>query len=430
MITFSYPSQPTQLEDTGLDRNFLFNLIAKIMSELGTITPGELANEIKLARSVTSKMIDEMVALELMESRGLASTDIKSEIRYTLSAKGRQRAAEAMLMSQYIGPAPVTLKDFEIQVKEQGISHEAIHKDDLSESLSHLVLPPGIMSQIGPAANSARSVLLYGEPGNGKTSIAEALCSAFKATIYIPYALIVGNQIIQFFDETLHQRVDAADDGSDKGTTLDPRWVPCRRPVVITGGELTLDVLDLSFDPQTRFYEAPMHLKALGGIFVIDDFGRQRTTTREILNRWIIPLEQGHDILTLHTGKKFTIPFDQLVIFSTNLVPHDIADEAALRRLYFKIFVPSPSKIEYLKIFKDVCSQHGIEFHLDVVNTFFEEKYVAQNAAPSGAHPNFLLMHIISACAYEEWEPVISKKLLDLAWKNVATGTAKSTRRT
>lgn len=426
MIDFSYPSQPTRLEDTGLDRNFLFNLIAKVMSELGTMTPGQIANEVRLARPIIHSLIDEMVRLELVESQGLASRDIKSEIRYTLSTKGRQKAAEAMLLSQYSGPAPVTLAEFEKQVKEQGISHEAVHKDDLSECLSHLVLPPGIMSQIGPAANSARSILLYGEPGNGKTSIAEALCDAFKATIYIPYAVIVGNQIIQFYDETLHEVVDNPDNGS--GVKLDPRWIACRRPVVVSGGELTLDVLDLSFDPQARFYEAPMHLKALGGIFVIDDFGRQRTTTREILNRWIIPLEKGHDILTLHTGKKFTVPFDQLVIFSTNLDPHEIADEAALRRLYFKIFVPSPSLNDYLKIFQDVCVVHGIEYHEDIVKSFFEEKYVQQKVAPSGAHPNFLLTHILSACSYEEWEPVISEKLLNLAWKNVATNASRLTR--
>nr|WP_246455899.1 AAA family ATPase [Sulfitobacter aestuariivivens] len=272
------------------------------------------------------------------------------------------------------------------------------------------------MSQLGPAANSGRSILLYGEPGNGKTSIAEALGKSFKDVIFMPHATIVGNQIIRFFDETLHEVAELP----EGATKLDTRWVPCHRPVVISGGELTLDMLDLRFEATSRFYEAPMHLKALGGVFVLDDFGRQVSTPQEFLNRWIVPLEKGFDIMSLHTGKKFTIPFDQLVVFSSNMIPEELGDGAALRRIYFKIMVPSPTREEYVQIFSDACNERGIEFKPDVVNTFFDQQYEAKDIVTSGAHPGFLLQHVKAICRYLDRDAELTVDLLEIAWKNVA----------
>lgn len=416
MREFEYPSPPRTPEDTGLSRSFLINLIAKIMNIGGTLTPGQIADVIKLPRIVVRVLIEEMVSLMLVESQGLASSDIKSEIRYSLTDKGKAWALEAMLTSQYVGPAPVPIEEFERQVQRQRIAHEVIDRGSLLRALGHLVLPSDLMPQLGPAVNSARSILLYGEPGNGKTSIAEALSDTFNDTVFYPYAFAVDNQVIKFHDETLHIRKDAPEGAA----ALDPRWVRCRRPVVVTGGEMTLDMLDLAFEAQSRFYEAPMHLKALGGVFVLDDFGRQRQPPQEFLNRWIVPLEKGFDILSLHTGKKFQVPFDQLVIFSSNLMPEELGDGAALRRIYFKILVPSPTRDDYLEIFRRACVTEEIPFNQQVISDFFKDKYEALDLVPSGAHPNFLLRHIKAACLYLDRTPELSRDLLELAWRNVA----------
>jgi len=415
---FEHPAPPKTPEETGLSRDFMINLICKIMNVRGTMTPSAVSEIIKLPKLVVRVLVEEMVKLRLVEARGLvASEDIKSDIRYALTDRGKSWALEAMLVSQYVGPAPVTLEAFERQILRQGISNERIHRATLEGALSHLVLPTGIMPQLGPAVNSGRSILLYGEPGNGKTSIAEALSETFKDTIYYPYAIEVDNQVIQFYDEPLHERQEGPDDASDP---LDARWVRCRRPVVLTGGELTLDMLDLSFEQTSRFYEAPMHLKALGGVFVLDDFGRQRQKPQDFLNRWIVPLEKNFDIMSLHTGKKFRVPFDQLVIFSSNIPPHDLADEASLRRIYFKIRVPSPTKEAYLEIFHRACRDENIPYDERVLADFYREKYEGMNLVPSGAHPGFLLRHIIAACIYLGREPELTRELLELAWNNVA----------
>lgn len=428
MSVFEHPKRPMRPEDTEIDLNVIINLIAKTMLERGTVTATTLTEEVKLAKSVINIVIDEMVRLQLVESRGLESTDIKSDIRYHLTTKGSALGLEALALSQYVGPAPVPLEAFTRQIKRQSIAHEQIHRDELRDCMSHLVFPNDLRRRLGPAANSGKSVLLYGEPGNGKTSIAEALGTAFQDTIFVPYSIIVGNQIIKFFDETIHHPVES-DVLKKKGSdALDMRWIECKRPVVITGGELTLQMLDLMYSTTSKFYEAPIHLKALGGIFIVDDFGRQQTTPREILNRWIVPLEKGHDFLHLHTGKKFTVPFDQLVIFSTNMMPEELSDGAALRRLYFKILVPTPTKDDYLEIFKNAAGDVNLDYPADVVSIFFDRVYTDGKKIPSGAHPKFLLDHIKSACIYADMEPSITMDLLELSWKNVTADSAASSR--
>lgn len=418
------PPAPVTVEDTGIERTMLINLLAKHMSVGGTCTATWLSGEIKLSKLIVNVLLKDMQALQLIESRGVDANSTHSDIRYALTSKGNAWVQDAMAVSQYVGPAPITLESFVEKVKSQSIHNEEIHRDDLTNCLSHLILPDYMALQLGPAANSGKSVLLHGEPGNGKTSIAEALGGAFKDTIAIPYAIAIGNQIISFFDETVHQPADL--DGKElSATKLDLRWVPCKRPVIVTGGELTLDMLDLIYNPVSKFYEAPVHLKALGGIFIIDDFGRQQTSPRDILNRWIIPLEKEHDYLTLHTGRKFSVPFDQLVIFSTNLGVEEVSDAAALRRIYFKIFVPSPTRDDYIEIFRNAAKNAGLKFEEKVISEFFDDVYTKQGMVTSGAHPGFLINHIIAACAYHDKKPSLSRSLLDLAWKNVAATKAR-----
>ena len=415
--TFHTASAPPRcVADTELPLSFLIDLTAKILQSGGTMTPSDVSDVIKLPRMVCRQIIEEMTRLMLVEAQGLESDTIKSDIRYRLTDHGAKRALEALMVSQYVGPAPVTLTAFEAQIQRQTIASEEIHAEDLDTALAHMVIPEILKSQLGPAVNSGRSMLLFGAPGNGKTALAEALGNCFRDIVSMPFALFVGGQIIRFFDETLHQEVTPPPDAP----RMDPRWVPCRRPVFVAGGELTLAMLDLSFEPQSRFYEAPMHLKALGGIFVLDDFGRQAEIPQAFLNRWIVPLEKGFDILSLHTGKKFNLPFDQLVVFSSNLLPEELGDEAALRRIYFKIFVPNPSRADYLQIFEDACADMGISWDREVVDLFFERRYVQDGYHTSGAHPGFLLRHIIAACRFLKIDAELTDDLLELAWRNVA----------
>lgn len=423
MKDFQTNEAPKEISETGLDSHFLIGLIAKIMNEGGTMVAAQISSIIKLSPILVRQIMNEMQELHLIESRGLVDQDIKSDIRYALTDRGKTAAYEALLMSKYIGPAPVTLDAFWAQIEKQTIKHEVIHREELEQGLSHLVLPPGMINQLGPAVNSGRSVLLYGEAGNGKTSIAEALGKVFKQHIFIPYAFIVGNQVIRFFDETLH---DVVPEEAVDLRTRDQRWIKIERPVVVTGGELTLDMLDLQFDEQSRLYEAPMHLKALGGVFVIDDFGRQRSTPTDILNRWIVPLESHFDIMSLHTGQKFRVPFDQLVMFSTNTLPEDLADDASLRRIHFKIFIPSPTREDYLDIFSNLAKARGVSFDDAVLARFFDTHYKKRDVVPSGAHPGFLVDHVTALAAFLGTSTELSEEYLNIAWKNVAVTRRKS----
>ena len=418
------PPVPSLPEDTGVELEILQKLVGKTLYIHGTMTPSEIAREMRLPANIISLLIKDLQKLLYVEAKGLAGADIRSELRFALGGKGHEWVADAMNQSQYVGPAPVSLSTFIEQIRHQSIVRERITRDMLQQSLSHLVLPNELIDLLGPAVNSARSVLFYGDPGNGKTSIAEAVGQAFQDTIYVPHCFEVGGQIINFFDPTIHTPVDnpdnsAAATGASSKPAYDMRWQACRRPFVLTGGELTLDMLDLSFNPISRFYEAPVHFKATGGVFVVDDFGRQRTDPQSVLNRWIIPLERRHDQLTLHTGKKFSVPFDQLAIFSTNLEPEKLADAGALRRLYYKIKVPTPTARDYKAIFQDVVAQHDMEFDQTVFARFFEKNYNIGGAIPAGHHPRYIVEFIESVCNFRGDRPHMDEALMEGGWNNL-----------
>ena len=401
------PIRPDSIEDTGIERNLLMMLIAKAMFTLGTVPPSRLADDLMLSPIIVTLLLEDMGNLALIESRGLTGSDMTGEIRYALTMKGNSWASDALEQSQYVGPAPVSMDAFRAQVEKQVIVNEKVNRVALAESLSGLVLPETLVNRLGPAVNSGKSILLYGDPGNGKTSIAEAMGGAFQQVIQVPYCIEVGGQIINFFDENVHKRVER-----DQSGVADPRWVACKRPVVLTGGELTLDMLDLIFNPYAKFYEAPLHMKASGGIFILDDFGRQQVAPQTLLNRWIIPLERGFDYLTLHSGKKFSIPFDELVVFSTNIAPRSLADEATLRRLYFKIRVPTPTKEDYISIFENACAKNNIVVEKEIISEFYDEFYKDEHMFPSGHHPEYIMDHIVSVCDYLQIDKVVDKELL------------------
>jgi hypothetical protein len=371
---------------------------------------------------LVAELVEEAREFALVESLGARGRDLSSELRYGLTGKGRDWASEALERCQYVGPAPVSLEAFRDQVERQRITRERIGPEQITRSFAHLVLPEDLLARLGPAVNSGKSILLYGRSGNGKTAIAEALRDAFSDVVAVPYCIAVDGQIINYVDAHVHQAVPNghSDELSQSfGPKRDRRWVACRRPVTVVGGELTLDMLDLVFDGAAKFYEAPAHLKATGGIFVIDDFGRQRASPESILNRWVVPLERGVDHLSLRTGKKFPVPFDGLVVFSTNLTPTDVADQGMLRRLHYKLEITEPSKEDYARIWAQVCRERGIELPDDLV-AYLEEAFYARGAVPrAGYHPRYLVDQVKAMCEYAGRPLQLDRRLLGLAWSNL-----------
>ncbi len=426
-MAYQFPTAPKTIADTGIGFNLLLTLMLKSMYVSGLATPSEITKELRLPRAIIDFLLDEAREMALVEVLGSLGESPLSELRYALTGKGRDWALDGLQQSQYVGPAPITLTDYSAEVEKQRVVNERINKDALLQSFSDLVLPLELVERLGPAVNSGRSILLYGPPGNGKTCVAEAIGSVFEQTIHVPYCMEVDGQIIKIFDSTVHREVapPAESAASDDDTQLrqkqetDQRWIRCRRPVVCTGGELTLEMLDLSFNPFSKFYEAPMQLKATGGVFIIDDFGRQLVNPQDVLNRWIIPLERGVDYLTLHTGKKFAVPFDELVMFSTNFPPRELTDTGALRRIYYKIEVGPPTKDDYETIFENECKSHGMELPDDIL-TFLSEEFYADGKNPLARyHPRFIIEQAVAICEYNDQPLRLDRALVTNVLRNL-----------
>jgi hypothetical protein len=334
------PLSPETLDDTGLGEQFLLNYTLRLLYVTGVETVPEAAEYAKLPARLLSELFEQLQKRRMVEVLGPSRLHA-SVLRYALSDLGRERAMESMGQCQYTGPVPVRLAEYRVQVAKQALAHERSTPADLRRSFQDLVLPQELLDNLGPAINSGKAVLLYGGAGNGKTSVAEGVGRSFRQTVYLPHAIEVDGQIIRLFDPAVHEPVEEEGAGEPSllrdAVEVDPRWVKCRRPIVMTGGELTIEMLDLSYDEISKFYEAPAHIKATGGVFIIDDFGRQRCGTMELLNRWILPLERRVDYMTLHTGMKLELPFDQMVVFSTNFPPEELMDAAALRRINYKV---------------------------------------------------------------------------------------------
>ena len=420
------PPVPKTIDETGLEGNFLLNSILRIMYVSALQTIPELSEQIKLTRRVVETLLDFAKKEALVEIRG-PSEKSQNIMRYALTNAGKERASEALRRCEYIGPAPVPLERYQVQVQKQTITNEIIGMGKLKNALSHLVLPEGVIRQLGPASNSGRAILIYGAAGSGKTSIAEALVTAFEQAVYVPYCIEAGGQIIKIFDPSVHIALLSNSNGAHANShpmflpsmEYDPRWVLCRRPCIISGGELTLEMLDLDFDVHSKYYEAPLQMKAIGGIFVIDDFGRQRVRPHELLNRWILPLERKVDYLTLHTGKKFALLFDQLVIFATNFPPEELMDPAQLRRVHYKLKINPPTADEYREIFRRICESYGLAFSEDIMAYLFNSFYAKHNVPFAGFHPKFIAEHVIAACNYLGTPPRITRQLLDESLENM-----------
>ena len=419
-----FPVVPTRIEDTGLTAKFLGALLLKSLYLLGIETNAELAKHLKLSQLVADQLLGSLKQQGLVEVRGSAAANVPI-LRYGLTNAGRELAIDACKQCEYVGAAPVSLKAFQDQVLKQTIQGEQISVEDLCACLAHLVLPGRLIQRLGPAVNSARALLVYGPPGNGKTAISESIGNIFRQPVFVPHCFEVDGQVIRMFDPTVHAEVPSrrASDVADETNLLrkkpDPRWVKCRRPVVLTGGELTLDMLDLRYDRTSKFYEAPLQVKALGGLFIIDDFGRQMVQPMDLLNRWIIPLERRVDYLTIHTGKKFDIPFDELVIFSTNIHPEKLMDAALLRRVKYKFRIDPPSTDDFLLIFQRVCTHFGLELPDEILNYLMEDFYPRTGTGCAGFHPMFIVEHCIATCRYKGISPHLSLDLVKDALENL-----------
>ena len=411
------PPVAKSIEDTGLDANFLVNSLLRTMFVSALQTIPDLSEELKLTRNIVEDLLNAAKKEALVEVRGPSEKNYNI-MRYALTGAGKDRANEALRRCEYIGPMPIPLDDYQTQVQKQTITNEVVSVEKLQRAMSHLVLSPDIVRRLGPASNSGRAILIYGAAGNGKTSIAEALVSAFEQPVYVPYCIEADGQIIKIFDPSVHVAFPTSNSDNYSNPIFlphlehDPRWVRCKRPYIISGGELTLEMLDLEFDVHSKYYEAPLQMKAIGGIFVIDDFGRQRVRPHELLNRWIFPLERKVDYLTLHTGKKFSVLFDQLVIFATNFPPEELMDPAQLRRVHYKMKINPPSEEEFKEIFQRICDSYGLPFNDDILSYLLSSFYRKHKVPFAGFHPKFIAEHVVAACNYLGVEPEISQQLI------------------
>jgi predicted ATPase with chaperone activity len=424
-VMLEAPPIPSSIEDTGLSLTDLLNLAIKTMYSAGLETPSAVADVLKLPHRIIQQLFEAAKERKLLDVLGAAGLRVTSELRFALSEKGKQWALDALAQNQYIGPAPVPLDSYRERIGRQRITNERIDRDAIVAAFSDMIVPDQFIRQIGPGVNSGQSLLLYGPPGNGKTSFAERIGHIFRSVVYVPHCFEVEGQIIKVFDPGVHQTI--AQNQADsriaglRREDFDLRWVACKRPFIVAGGELTLEMLDLSFNALAKFYEAPLHVKALGGIFMIDDFGRQLVSPKALLNRWIVPLERRVDYLKLHTGKSFSIPFDELVIFSTNLTPRDLMDPAFLRRIPYKLEVPGPTRDEFRQIFQRLSKARSLDAPDQVVNAIIAALQQQQDMPLAGYQPKFILDQVLSACKFENIPPRLRPDLIAMALGNLST---------
>ena len=409
------PPPPTSIEETGLHTDTLAQLLLK------TLVAGEqsgtgLAEKLRVPYSVLDALIQHARIEKLVEVRGTSGAG-SAGYRYILTDLGRDRAGQYLDICRYVGPAPVPLAQYNAYVRAGMEARPYLDRTTLSTGFEHLVVSHEMLDLLGPAVNSGKALFLYGAPGNGKTVYAEGIGKALGGEMHMPCAIDVDGQIITMYDPVSHQRMSEALNSSSVITNAahDRRWESIRRPVVVVGGELTLEMLDLTFNPISKFYEAPIQLKANGGVFVVDDFGRQRIPPRDLLNRWIVPLESRVDFLTLHTGRKFEVPFNVLIVFATNLKPQSLADEAFLRRIPYKILAKNPTVDEYCRIFELNCKRKGLTFDPVMVEYLERKYYRPRQIQMRACHPRDLISQVVDICRYTNREPVITRELLDAA---------------
>jgi DNA-binding MarR family transcriptional regulator len=410
-----YPPQPRSLSETGLSTTMGEELVLKALFFAGELRGADLANRIKLPQLIVDELIEGLRKQKFIDLKGGAGLGVgKSTMIYTLTTYATEVLRQILDRNRYNGPAPVRLEDWFEAVAVQTVRGMRVSRQKMESRFGELVVKDYIFDGLGPAMNSGRAIFFYGPPGNGKTALCQSLVQCYDGDIWVPHALLVDDFIIRFYDPTLHEPV--ADDPN--ANAADARWVRCKRPLVVVGGELTLETLDLIYSSDVKYYEAPFQLKATNGMLLIDDFGRQKVSPKDLLNRWIVPLENDVDYLTMHTGKKLKVPFDVFVAFSTNLDPAELVDDAFLRRVRYKLAVQPPDEEQYHAIWQTVCRQKGVEYLTESIDWLIATHYRPHNRAFAACQPRDLLGQVIDIANYRGEEPVLSGDLLDAAVKN------------
>lgn len=407
-FTGCLPVERTTFEATGLDQDLLIDLILKTIYQRGPQNGYQLSDHLRLPLSAIQEFLAEQRRLHVLEVLGSDRREFgDGAYIYALTDEGGKRANKALARSAYVGPAPVTFEEYVASVNAQSVQGIRVDAADLAEQLSDLTINESVLDEIGPAVNAASSIFFFGAPGNGKTSVATRIVRLLGEEIYVPYAIEVEGSIIEFYDPVVHLQVENGDQKYDR------RWMKIQRPAVVAGGELTMDSLDLHFSESRRTYQAPYQMKANCGMFLIDDFGRQAMNPHQLLNRLIVPLEQRVDYLTLMTGTKLEVPFDEIVIFSTNLDPSDLADEAFLRRIKYKIHLEDPSPVEFRQIFQGACQNFHIPFDGQGFDHLISKHYKRVGRPFRAVHPRDLLDQMSALSRYKGTEPAMTPDMID-----------------
>lgn len=417
------PTAPRTLQETGLSMVMMRDILLKTMFRMNLDQVSQMSRVLCLPLTAVQELIDIARGQRLLEATGTMHATSNNEMGYQLTDAGKARALDALAQSEYYGAMPVPLEAYNAQVKRQSVRNMKLTRDQLMSGMGHLILPEDLIGNLGPAVGSGRSILMYGPPGNGKSSISNGIRDSLGDRIYIPRAVEYSGQVITVYDPIVHSAaVEIADDPSmlrRSSNRFDQRYVWCARPSVITGGELTLDMLDLKYNTTARTYTAPLQMKSNGGIFIVDDLGRQSEPPQKLVNRWIVPLEESRDILQLQSGEKFTVPFDTLVIFSTNFHPNEIFDGAALRRIFFKIKIDGPNQENFLKILALVARKKKMPIDQAAVIHLLKNKYPTINNNYANYQPVFLIDQMIAICEFEGIPYQMSPELIDRAWANM-----------
>jgi predicted ATPase with chaperone activity len=413
-----HPAEPQSLEETGLSPVLIESLLLKYLLQVGSASGREIATRLCIPFRILEDILLSLRTRQMLVHKGQSQV---SDYFYALTDNGSERARAAAKACAYVGPAPVPLDDYIVSVEAQTIRAEAVLRRDLEEAFADISVDPATMELLGPAINSGAGLFLYGSPGNGKTTVAKRITRCFGQHVWIPQALIEDGQFIKLYDAAFHEAIRGSDSSFLKSAGHDPRWVKIRRPTVVVGGELTLDSLEIRHDAATNVSEASLQMKSNGGCLLIDDFGRQRVEPAALLNRWIVPLEARHDFLTLSTGKKIQVPFEQLIIFSTNLEPSDLADEAFLRRIPYKIEIGDPSIEEFRRLFQAACQSLSCPYQPQAVDYLVQAHYLPHGRPLRRCHARDLLAQTANFCVFNGAPMQLSPQLLDRVVKSYFT---------